>query len=113
MSFMHRVFLSVFEDFEEALSQWIDLLSENGKFFLSIVSIQRISMFLSDTATTPRTMVKTDLNTFSINTLKRYLNSKNLSHQIKKFALPLLIYRSTKTQLDHSPKHLKTNLESS
>ena len=81
--------LSVFEDFEEALTQWIDLLSENGKFFLfNRFNSKDIDVLIRHRNNTKNYGWETGLNTFSINTLKRYLNSKNLSHQIKKFALP-------------------------
>ena len=46
--------LSVFEDFEEALTQWIDLLSENGKFFLlnQGISNQRVCTLFPEVSRT-------------------------------------------------------------
>ena len=81
--------LSVFENFEEALTQWIDLLSENGKFFLfNRFNSKDIDVLIRHRNNTKNYGWETGLNTFSINTLKRYLNSRTSLIKSKKFALP-------------------------
>jgi len=82
--------LSVFEDFEETLTEWIDLLSERGKFFLfNRFNSKDVDVLIKHRNNTKSYGWETGLNTFSIETLKRYLNKKSLSYQIKKFLLPI------------------------
>lgn len=102
--------LSVFEDFEETLTEWIDLLSERGKLFLfNRFNSKDIDVLIKHRNNTKNFGWETGLNTFSIETLKRYLSSKKLSNSIKKFVLPLdlpehadPIRSYTKTLEDHS-----------
>ena len=82
--------LSVFEDFEETLTEWLDLLSERGKFFLfNRFNSKDVDVLIKHRNNTKDYGWETGLNTFSIETLKRYLKSRKLSYQIKKFFLPL------------------------
>ena len=82
--------LSVFEDFEETLAEWIDLLSANGKLFLfNRFNTKDVDVLIKHRNNTKNYGWETGLNTFSIETLKRYLTSKQLSYRIKKFDLSI------------------------
>ena len=82
--------LSVFEDFEETLTEWLDLLSERGKFFLfNRFNSKDVDVLIKHRNNTKNYGWETGLNTFSIETLKRYLTSKKLSCRIKKFDLSI------------------------
>lgn len=82
--------LSVFEDFEETLTEWIHLLTERGKLFLfNRFNSKDVDVLIKHRNNTKSYGWETGLNTFSIETLKRFLNKKNLSYQIKKFNLTI------------------------
>ncbi len=82
--------LSVFEDFEETLTEWIDLLSPNGKLFLfNRFNSKDVDVLIKHRNNTKNYAWETGLNTFSIETLKRYLTSKKLFHQVEKFELSI------------------------
>lgn len=82
--------LSVFEDFEETLTEWINLLSHNGRLFLfNRFNSKDIDVLIKHRNNTKNYGWETGLNTFSIETLKRYLTSRNLSYRLKKFSLSL------------------------
>jgi trans-aconitate methyltransferase len=82
--------LSVFEDFEETLTEWIDLLSEDGKLFLfNRFNSKDVDVLIKHRNNTKGYGWETGLNTFSIETLKRYLDGRNLRHSINKFSLPI------------------------
>lgn len=82
--------LSVFEDFEETLAEWIDLLSPNGKLFLfNRFNTKDVDVLIKHRNNTKNYGWETGLNTFSIETLKRYLTSKKLSYRIKRFNLSI------------------------